>query len=40
LDDNKDIDQDEDYDRDNEASNAELIAVAAEERTWQRRNVQ
>jgi hypothetical protein len=40
LDDNKDIDWDKDDDQDNEASNAELVTVAAEERTQQRRNVQ
>jgi hypothetical protein len=30
---NKDIDEDKDDDRDDEASNAKLVAVAAEERT-------
>jgi hypothetical protein len=33
LDNNEDIDWDEDDDRDNEASDAKLIAIAAEERT-------
>jgi hypothetical protein len=40
LDDNKDIDRDKDDDRDNKASNAELNAIAAEERTQQQRNIQ
>jgi hypothetical protein len=39
LDNNEDIDWDKDDDRDNEASNAKLVAVAAEEWTQQRRNV-
>jgi hypothetical protein len=33
LDNNKDIDRDEDDDRDNKASDAKLIVIAAEERT-------
>jgi hypothetical protein len=33
LDDNEDIDWDEDDDRDNKASDAKLVVVAAEERT-------
>ncbi len=36
----KDIDWDEDNNRDNKASDAELVAVAAEERTQRRQNIQ
>jgi hypothetical protein len=40
LDDNKDLDRDKDDGQDNKASNAELVAIAAEERTQRQRNVQ
>jgi hypothetical protein len=39
-DNNKDIGEDKDDDRDNKASNAELVAVAAEEQTQRQCNVQ
>jgi hypothetical protein len=38
-DDNKDINEDEDNNRDDKASNAKLVAIAAEEQTQRQRNV-
>jgi hypothetical protein len=39
LDNNEDIDRDKDDDQDNKASNAKLVAIAAEEQTQRRCNV-